>query len=85
MVGACFGLPDYNPRIKLIDGRLLPFGFLRLLYNRRAIRRIRLISTNVLPEYQLMGVGLVLMHGLVPKALKWGIDEAEFSWVSGIQ
>jgi hypothetical protein len=21
------------------------------------------------------------MHGLVPKALEWGIEEAEFSWV----
>ena len=81
VVGASFGLPDYNPRIKEIDGRLFPFGFLHLLRNRRAIKRIRLISTNVLPEYQRMGVGLVLMHGLVPKAIEWGLEEAEFSWV----
>ena len=79
--GVSFGLPDYNPRIKEIDGRLFPFGFLHLLRNRRAIKRIRLISTNVLPEYQRMGVGLVLMHGLVPKAIEWGLEEAEFSWV----
>ena len=46
-----------------------------------AIKRIRLISTNVLPEYQRYGVGLVLMYGLVPKALEWGLQEAEFSWV----
>ena len=81
VVGASFGLPDYNPRIKEIDGRLFPFGFIHLLRNRRAIKRIRLISTNVLPEYQRMGVGLVLMHGLVPKAMEWGLQEAEFSWV----
>ena len=81
MVGAAFGLPDYNPRIKEIDGRLFPFGFIHLLRNRRAIKRIRLISTNVLPEYQRFGVGLVLMHGLVPKAMEWGLEEAEFSWV----
>ena len=35
----------------------------------------------MLPEYQRLGVGLVLMHGLVPKAIEWGIEEAEFSWV----
>lgn len=81
VVGAAFGLPDYNPRIKEIDGRLLPFGFIHLLRNRQAIKRIRLISTNVLPEYQRMGLGLVLMHGLVPKAMEWGLEEAEFSWV----
>jgi GNAT superfamily N-acetyltransferase len=81
VVGASFGLPDYNPRIKEIDGRLFPFGFLHLLRNRQAIKRIRLISTNVLPEYQRLGVGLVLMHGLMPKAIEWGLQEAEFSWV----
>ncbi|MFZ1932931.1 MAG: GNAT family N-acetyltransferase [Thermoguttaceae bacterium] len=81
VVGASFGLPDYNPRIKEIDGRLFPFGFIHLLRNRRAIKRIRVLSTNVLPEYQRFGIGLVLMHGLVPKVLKWGIEEAEFSWV----
>ncbi|MBN1395529.1 MAG: GNAT family N-acetyltransferase [Pirellulales bacterium] len=81
VVGAAFGLPDYNPRIKEIDGRLFPFGFIHLLRNRRAIKRIRMISTNVLPEYQRLGVGLVLMYGLLPKALDWGLEEAEFSWV----
>lgn len=81
MVGAVFGLPDYNPRIKQIDGRLFPLGFWRLLRKKQNIKRIRIISTNVLPEYQLMGIGLVLLDGLVPKALEWGIEEAEFSWV----
>ena len=81
VVGAAFGLPDYNPRIKDIKGRLFPFGFIHLLRNRRAIKRIRLLSTNVLPEYQRLGLGLVLMSGLVPKALEWGLEEAEFSYV----
>jgi GNAT superfamily N-acetyltransferase len=81
LVGAVFCLPDYNPRIKQINGRLFPFGFLRLLYHKERIKRIRVISTNVIPEYHRQGVGLVLMHGLVPHALKVGIEEAEFSWV----
>ena len=80
-VGATFGLLDYNPRIKEIDGRLFPFGFIHLLRNKSGIKRIRVISTNVLPEYQMQGLGLVLMHGIVPKAMEWGIQEAEFSWV----
>jgi len=81
VVGAAFGLPDYNPRIKDIDGRLFPFGIFHLLRDRRAIKKIRLISTNVIPEYQRYGVGLVLMQGLVPKAMEGGLQEAEFSWV----
>ena len=80
-VAAAFGLLDYNPRIKLIDGRLFPFGFIRLLTRRRKIKRIRLISTNVMPEYQRWGLGVVVLARLVPDALRWGIEEAEFSWV----
>lgn len=80
-VGTMFGLLDYNSRIKEIDGRLLPFGFLKLLRNRKALKKVRLISTNVLPEYQSWGIGIALVGRLVPDALAWGIQEAEFSWV----
>ena len=81
LIGAVFCLPDYNPRIKAIDGRLFPFGFIRLLRKKSAIKRVRLLSTNVIPEYHRMGVALVLLEGLVPKAIEWGLEEAEFSWV----
>jgi len=81
MVGAIFALPDYNPRIKQIDGRLFPLGFWTLLRKKREIKAVRVISTNVVPEYQLQGIGLVLLSGLIPKAIEWGIQEAEFSWV----
>ena len=76
-----FGLLDFNPRVKQIDGRLFPFGFLKLLRKKREIKKIRLISTNVLPQYQGWGVGLVLTNRLLGDVLDWGIQEAEFSWV----
>ena len=80
-IGTVFCLLDYNPRIKAINGRLFPFGFLKLLWNKRAIKRMRAISTNVIPEYQAWGVGLVLHASLVPRLYDWGMDEVEFSWV----
>lgn len=80
-VGTMFGLLDYNPRIKEMDGKLFPFGFLKLLRKRNELKKVRLISTNVLPEYQSWGIGLALVARLVPDALKWGIEQAEFSWV----
>lgn len=80
-IGAVFGLLDYNPRIKRINGRLFPFGFIRLLTNRRALKRMRVISANVVPEWQRWGIGLVLLNSLVPKVKQWGIEECEFSWV----
>ncbi|MDR2643093.1 MAG: GNAT family N-acetyltransferase [Planctomycetaceae bacterium] len=81
MVGASFALPDYNPRIKAIKGRLFPFGLFKLLRKKEDIKSIRIISTNVLPEYQMMGLGMLLLNAMVPKILENKITDAEFSWV----
>ncbi len=80
-VGAVFGLLDYNPLIKKIDGRLFPFGIFRLLWGRRKLKRVRLLSTNVLPEYQRWGLGIVLLARLVKPCLEMGLETGEFSWV----
>lgn len=80
-VGASFALLDYNPRIKAINGRLFPFGFIRLLANKSSIKNMRILATNVVPEYQAWGVGLVVTAGLLPLVREFGIQEAEFSWV----
>lgn len=80
-IGAMLGILDYNERIKQIDGRLFPFGFLRLLWNRTAITKARVVSANVLPEYQQWGVGLALMWQLERAIVETSVKEAEFSWV----
>ncbi|MEM9644494.1 MAG: N-acetyltransferase [Planctomycetota bacterium] len=80
-VGAGFGLLDYNPVIKRIGGKLFPFGWIQILTQRKKIRRLRLISTNVLPKYQKWGVGLVTLSRILPDAIEFGIEVGEFSWV----
>jgi len=74
-------LPDYNPLIKKINGKLFPFGFLTLLFGRRKIKKVRVMSTNVVPEYQRWGLGLVVLERMLPDCIKHGITDAEFSWV----
>ena len=80
-IGAVFGLLDYNPIIKEIDGRLFPFGWWKILMHRKRLKRVRLITTTVLPEYQRWGISLGLLGRLIPEVKKWGIEEGEFSWV----
>ena len=82
VVGTGFVIPDYNPRIRKIDGRLFPFGFFRLLWNKRAIKRVRAVATNVLPEYQMAGVMLVWGKAMALKGLAWGMEEIEYSWIA---
>lgn len=80
-IGVMFGLLDYNGRIREMNGRLFPLGFLKLITNRSKIKRMRVISANVLPEYQNWGVGISLARGLIEPILIHGIEEVEFSWV----
>jgi hypothetical protein len=83
LVGAAFSLMDYNPRIKAIDGRLFPFGFLRLFMHRRRIKKARVLAANVLPAYHLMGIGMVLTNAMVPHDWEqWDTEEVEYSWIS---
>ena len=80
-VAVVFGMLDYNPIIKKIDGKLFPFGFLRILFGRKKIKTVRMVGTYVVPKYQKWGLGLVLMYRVMPDAREWGIEEGEFSWV----
>ena len=81
-IGVMFGILDYNPRISHFDGRLFPFGFLGLMLGRRKLKGLRIISALVLPEFQLWGVAIALIHFLRPHILSWGIRDVECSWVA---
>ncbi|HBE69619.1 MAG TPA: N-acetyltransferase [Planctomycetaceae bacterium] len=80
-IGAGLGLLDFNPVIKKIGGRLFPFGFIALLRSKRKLKRVRLMSTNVLPEFQKWGFGLLALEGMLPHIMDLGITQGEFSWV----
>jgi len=80
-VGIVFGILDYNQLIRQTNGRLFPFGFLKLLLQRKRIKLARMVSTNIMPEFQRWGLVLVLYQDLAGRAIKWGLQEFEFSWV----
>ncbi len=64
VVGAALTLPDYNQVLKRLNGRLLPFGWLKALYWRGKIDRVRVFALGVKKEYQHTGVAAKLyqMH-----------------------
>ncbi len=80
-IGVVFGLLDYNQIIRHLGGRLFPLGWLRLLTGKRHLRQVRVISANVIPEYQNWGVGITLARGLIEPFTQYGIEDVEFSWV----
>jgi GNAT superfamily N-acetyltransferase len=55
-VGAALSLPDYNEVLIHLGGRLLPFGWVKALWYRRKIDRVRVFALGVKPEYQHTGI-----------------------------
>ncbi len=56
VVGAALTLPDYNQVLAKLNGRLLPFGWVTALRERKHINAVRVFALGVKPEYQHTGV-----------------------------
>jgi ribosomal protein S18 acetylase RimI-like enzyme len=63
-VGFAITIPDINSLIKNLGGRLLPFGWLKVLLGLPRLRRYRLFALGVLPEYQKKGVDSLIYRAL---------------------
>jgi GNAT superfamily N-acetyltransferase len=63
-VAVALTLPDYNQVLKKLNGRLLPFGWLKALRARKKIDMVRVFALGVKPEYQHTGIaaGLYARH-----------------------
>ncbi len=51
-IGFAMTLPDINVILKGLNGRLLPFGLLKMLFQLPRIRHYRMWALGVIPEYQ---------------------------------
>jgi len=51
-VGFCLGFPDINMILKQIDGKLLPFRWIKLIFGAKRLRDYRLFGLGVYPDYQ---------------------------------
>ncbi len=80
-VGAALALPDLAPCLQRIQGRLFPFGFLKLWWAKKHAKRFRVVATNVLPQYNRLGIGPALISRIARQVLKSDAS-IEFSWIA---
>jgi len=80
-VGAALVMPDYNFIIKNLNGKLFPFGIVKLLTQNKKISWARVITLGLIPEYQKKGLDAVLYYEIVTRAAQRGIYFGEASWV----
>ena len=82
IIGAGLGLPDLNRVLIHLNGRLLPFGFLRLMWGLRRPHGVRVFGIAAKPEHRRKGVAGLLMLELIRRAYRAGFVEAEAGWVN---
>ncbi|HUF50600.1 MAG TPA: hypothetical protein VMN60_07205 [Longimicrobiales bacterium] len=80
-VGFALGLPDYNVALKHVNGRLFPFGIVKLLWHRRHIRQCRAITLGLKPHARQRGLDALLIAHLFKEGKKVGIWKGECSWI----
>ena len=74
-------LPDFNQILRKIDGRLFPFGLLRLLLEKKKVDRVRMPLLGVLPKYRGKGLFAPLIMRSIEAARSSGFKTGECSWV----
>lgn len=79
--GFTLSLPDFNQVLKKVNGRLLPFGFLKILTGKKKIDFLRVIIMGVKPEYQKKAIDSVFYLETIKNGNKNGYTGAEISWV----
>jgi len=82
IVAFALAIPDVNVIIRTIKkGRLLPTGIFKLLFQKKKIKRLRIILLGVLEGYRKMGIEGVFYARIISRGLEKGYNEAEASWV----
>ncbi len=82
VVGAALTLPDINQVMARLNGRLLPFGWLRFLLGKGKVDQLRVFALGVKHAYRHTGVaaGLYLKH-LETAAQPGAIGGGEMGWI----
>jgi GNAT superfamily N-acetyltransferase len=63
-IGFAMALPDVNTLLKGLNGRLLPFGWLKLLLGLPRLRSYRMFALGVIPEYHGRGIDSLIYRAL---------------------
>ncbi len=81
VIAAALTVPDFNQAFAKANGRLLPFGGIRMLAKLRSIDAVRVGFLGVKPEYQHTGVAALLYREHFDMAEKTPQKAGETGWI----
>jgi hypothetical protein len=80
-IGFSLTIPDFNQATQSLRGKLLPFGWLKFLLNKRKINYARTILMGVLPQHRTLGVDMAMVYKTMQAAFAKGVTAGECSWI----
>jgi GNAT superfamily N-acetyltransferase len=80
-IGVAIAIPDANEVLKHLNGRLLPFGWIKALWYARKVTGSRLLVLGVVQEYRGRGIEALLMFEALKAAVLNGYKSIEMSWI----
>jgi len=80
-VGFIISLPDINPALRHLNGRLYPWRIVRFLLEARRTRRIRTIIMGVLPAYRGRNIDDIFYLKTIEDGIRLGYTESDCSLI----
>lgn len=82
MIGVSLTVPNINEiQINMKRGRLLPFGWWKILFGLKSIKSVRVLALGTLKEYRRLGIDVCFYVRNIKTARAKGIVRAEASWI----
>ena len=80
-VGFFLCLPDLNPALRHLHGRITPWGLVRFLVARRRVDMVRLVLLGVLPQHRRRGIEALLLAQGWEAVHRLGYRGCEVGWI----
>ena len=77
LVAFLITMPSFSKALKKINGKLFPFGFLRILWAQKFVSKVSLYLIGVRPDYQNKGVIAIIMNELQKTFNKYNVKIVE--------
>ena len=79
--GFIVSIPDANPAIQTANGRLFPFGLIKILIGMRKIDRMKTIIMGVRPKYRMRGLDAYFYVETFERAKRLGFALSDLSLI----
>lgn len=80
-IGFIISVPDINPSLRILNGRLYPWRLLRFFREVKKVKRLRTIIMGVLPEYRHQRIHDIFFLFTVEHGINLGFTESDCSLI----